>query len=154
MTAILTEEQAVAVDSLVSANRITHAPVDIGKARRFVTMATTSAKPFWLPSATAPHPVRDNTRPWACSSTPSAREPMRSKRRRDSIGCATRETNCATQLHPSAGPRLTSQQPQLYLFSRMRTRSWIVPTPRKARHPDSVRQPNRGFSWRLTGTHP
>ena len=40
MTATLTEEQAVAVASLVSANRITHAPVDIGKARRFVTMAS------------------------------------------------------------------------------------------------------------------
>ena len=103
----------------------------------------TSAKPFWLPSATAPHPVRDSTRPWARSSKPSAREPMRSKRRRDSTGCATPETNCATQLHPSAGPRPTSQQPQLHPFSRMRTKSWIVPTPRKARHPDSVRQPNR-----------
>lgn len=32
MTATLTEEQAVAVASLVSANRITHAPVDIGEA--------------------------------------------------------------------------------------------------------------------------
>lgn len=40
MTAILTEEQAAAVASLVSANRITRVPLDIGKARRFVTMAS------------------------------------------------------------------------------------------------------------------
>ena len=40
MTALLTEEQAAAVASLVSANRITHVPADIGKAQRFVTMSS------------------------------------------------------------------------------------------------------------------